>query len=92
MTARERRDAPNSLGSADAGALRRLADVARHRVHLRHLGPFIQDWIEATLVEPPAVARMVAPALRRLFSDMPAVDVAAFLRDEARRLDEVRAD
>ncbi len=83
----------DEAANPDADALRLLADdVVRHNVDLGRLSAFIQDVIEATLVEPPAVARVVAGSLRRLFTDLPPADVAAFLRDEARRLDEVRAD
>jgi hypothetical protein len=72
----------------DADALRRLADdVVRHDVDLDHFPAFVQDVIEATLIEPSHVARVFAGSLGRLSTNMPAAAVAAFLRDEARRLD-----
>jgi hypothetical protein len=82
---------PAAIGS-DADALRLLADdVVRNDVGLDRLAAFIRDVTEATLIEPPAVARAAAGSLRRLFTDMPAAAVAAFLRHEARRLDEAQA-
>jgi hypothetical protein len=67
-------------------------DVVRHGVAVGRLAAFVRDTIASTLVEPPSVARAIAASLARTLAGMTAAEVAAFLRDEARRLDEGRSD
>jgi hypothetical protein len=79
---------PPASPDADAVALRLLAaDVVRHDVDLGRLAAFLLARIDATLTGPPAAAPAVVGSLLRLFSDMPAAALAAFLRDEATWMD-----